>query len=444
MAQLLLTTLQREPPLVAVRARNDNKRRERSDVSGIHLPCENGYSACELRYSTGEFAGSLRKPPSCTTWVALRDGPTLRVILFQLLAIATLCGLATLAHAFVPFSGATAIAAGSGSQHTVRSRAAAPNAGGTTLWPVGRRFTTTTALTPVQVSGLTTGITTVAVATGVVAVAVGDYHSCAIVTGGAVKCWGNNGGGQLGDGSLLQRLTPVAVSGLASGVIAIAAGGAHTCALTSGGGVKCWGVNNNGQLGDNTTTQRSTPVNVSGLSSGVVAITAGEFHTCAVTSAGLVKCWGFNSNGQLGDNTNTQRPAPVAVSGIASGATAVAAGYTHTCALVSGGVKCWGLNSNGQLGDSTQTQRLTPVDVTGLTSGVASITAGASHACARLTGSGVQCWGLNQYGELGDGTFADRWAPVSVPSLTSGITSIVAGARHTCALIIRRFRRLLG
>ena len=149
--------------------------------------------------------------------------------------------------------------------------------------------------------------------------------------------------------------------------------------------MKCWGVNNNGQLGDNTTTQRSTPVNVSGLASGVVAIAAGEFHTCAVTSAGVVKCWGFNTNGQLGDNTthaasraghrqrHCQRCDGRCLPGTA-----------HTCALVSGGVKCWGSNSNGQLGDDTQTQRLTPVDVIGLTSGVTAIAAGALHTCARL------------------------------------------------------------
>ena len=105
---------------------------------------------------------------------------------------------------------------------------------------------------------------------------------------------------------------------------------------------------------------RQTPVSVSGLSSGVVAIAAGTSHTCAVLSTGAVRCWGFNTNGQLGDGTQTQRPTPVVVSGLTSGGTAVAAGGSHTCALVSGGVKCWGLNTNGQLGDGTQAQALHP------------------------------------------------------------------------------------
>jgi alpha-tubulin suppressor-like RCC1 family protein len=166
-------------------------------------------------------------------------------------------------------------------------------------------------------------------------------------------------------------------------VAAIAAGELHTCALTTGGGVKCWGLNNNGQLGDGTMTDRRTPVDVIGLASGVAAIALGEYHTCAVTMDGNMKCWGSNSYGQLGDGTTTQRLTPVAVSGLI-GVTAIAAAGTRTCALTtSGGMKCWGTNGHGQVGDGTLTERHTPVDVSGLTSGVAAITAGAvSHVCA--------------------------------------------------------------
>ena len=279
--------------------------------------------------------------------------------------------------------------------------------------------TTTTRATPAGVSGL---------AGGVSKLALGNSHSCALTSGGGAKCWGYNSYGQLGDGTTTQRTTPVDVTGLTSGVVAVAAGYYHTCALTSGGGVKCWGYNSYGQLGDGTTTQRSTPVDVSGLTSGVVALTAGYYHTCAVTSAGGVKCWGYNSNGQLGDGTTTYRSTPVDVSGLTSGVAAIAAGYYRTCAVTSGGgLKCWGSNSNGQLGDGTTTQRSTPVDVSGLTSGVVAITAGSCHTCGVTSAGGVKCWGNNSNGQLGDGTTTQRSTPVDVNGLTSGIDTVAAG-----------------
>jgi alpha-tubulin suppressor-like RCC1 family protein len=230
-----------------------------------------------------------------------------------------------------------------------------------------------------------------------------------------VKCWGANGFGQLGDGSDTQRLAPVQVSGLASGVQAIAAGGEHTCALTTGGGVKCWGANDYGQLGNNGTSAQHAPVDVSGLASGVVAISAGRFHTCAVTSGGGAKCWGANENGELGDGTQTERHVPVDVSGLASGVASIAAGQGHTCARTSGGgVKCWGSNGWGQVGDGSGSDRLTPVDVSGLTSGATSIGVGSDHSCAVATAGRVLCWGSNQYGQLGNDTNADSLAPVFV------------------------------
>jgi RHS repeat-associated protein len=287
--------------------------------------------------------------------------------------------------------------------------------------------TTTDHLTPMDVSGLTSGVT---------AIAADYYHTCALTSAGGVKCWGYNLYGQLGDGTTTMRLTPVAVSGLSSGVTAIATGYGHTCALTNTGGVKCWGANDGGALGDGTTTAHLTPAAVSGLSSGVIAIVAGASHTCALTSAGGIKCWGQNNYGQLGDGTTTARLAPVDVSGLTSGVTAIATGESHTCALTSaGGVKCWGYNYYGQLGDGTiYNQRLAPVAVSGLSSGVTAIAGGYGHTCASLSAGGVKCWGWNPYGQLGDGTTTDRSTPVAVSSLSSNVTAITAGNSHTCAL----------
>jgi alpha-tubulin suppressor-like RCC1 family protein len=150
------------------------------------------------------------------------------------------------------------------------------------------------------------------------ALATGEYHTCALTDTGGVKCWGDNEFGQLGDGTTTDRTTPVPVVGLSSGVRAIAAGGSHTCALTDAGGVKCWGDNEFGQLGDGTKIDRTTPVEVVGLSRGVRAIAAGGSHTCALTDTGGVKCWGWNWDGQLGDGTSGEgndRSTPVEVVG---------------------------------------------------------------------------------------------------------------------------------
>ena len=163
-------------------------------------------------------------------------------------------------------------------------------------------------------------------------------------------CWGDNEFGALGNGTTTNPVAPVEVAGLSNGVAAIAVGWYHTCALTAVGGIKCWGDNEYGQLGDGTTTHRRMPVEVAGLSSNVVAIAAGSSHTCALTAAGGVKCWGYNFYGQLGDGTKTDRLTPVDVFGLSSGISAIAAGGDHTCALTAaGGVKCWGDNFLGAL-----------------------------------------------------------------------------------------------
>lgn len=197
-------------------------------------------------------------------------------------------------------------------------------------------------------------------------IATGGEHTCALTRNFGVQCWGSNASGQLGDNTTLGRLNPVDVSGLGSGVSSVAAGSAHTCALTNLGGVKCWGSNASGQLGDNTTTRRLTPVDVAGLTSGISAIAAGASHTCAITEMGRIKCWGENSNGQLGDQSTVRRLTPVDVNGFAAGISEIALGSKHTCAVSNlGAIKCWGDNSGGQSGSRGNLLQPAPVNITG-------------------------------------------------------------------------------
>jgi alpha-tubulin suppressor-like RCC1 family protein len=330
-------------------------------------------------------------------------------------------------------SGVTAITAGFGHSCALVS-------GGVQCWGgdgygnLGNNSTTVTPTpVPVPVAGLASG-------SGVTAISAGLYHTCAVVNGG-VQCWGESINDNLGNNST-QSNVPVVVSGLASGsgVTALAAGWYHTCAVVNGG-VQCWGANRWGQLGNNSTTESHVPVPVSGLpsGSGVTAIAAGLDYTCAVVDGG-VQCWGDNSGGGLGNNSTTQSSVPLPVSGLASGSgvTAVAAGYAHTCAVVSGGVQCWGDNTFGALGNNSTTQSNVPVPVAGLASGsgVTAIGAGTSHTCAVVNG-GVQCWGSDQHGQLGNNSTTESNVPVAVSGLASctNVTAIGAGEFHTCAVV---------
>ena len=263
-------------------------------------------------------------------------------------------------------------------------------------------------------------------------VSAGNSHSCAVSTAGGVKCWGLS---TLSDGSTTNSAVPVDVVGLGSGVKAVSAGLGYTCAVTLAGAVKCWGDNTYGQLGNGTTTSSAVPVGVVGLGSGVVAVSAGEFHSCAVTSAGAVKCWGHNAFGEVGDGTTAQSVAPVGVVGLGSGVVAVSAGEFHSCAVtLAGAVKCWGFNAVGELGDGTTAQSVAPVGVVGLGSGVVAVSASGFHSCAVTAGGSVRCWGRNPNGELGDGTTIDSAVPVGVVGLGSGVVAVSASRSDSCAV----------
>ncbi len=218
-------------------------------------------------------------------------------------------------------------------------------------------------------------------------------------------------------------------------------GFAHTCAILRTSVVKCWGWNKYGQLGDARTTNSRLPVSVKALS-GVRSIALGFEHSCALLASGLVRCWGWNYYGQLGTGAHHDEHVPTTVRGL-SGVVQIAAGYGDTCALLRAGtVKCWGLNKFGQLGNGTTKSEATPVTVAGL-GGATSLAAGFGSTCAVLRSGAVKCWGRNQYGQLGDNTHRDQHVPVLVRGL-SGATQTALGYGHTCALLRTRTVKCWG
>ena len=263
-------------------------------------------------------------------------------------------------------------------------------------------------------------------------IALGSAHTCGLTSTGIAYCWGSNGNGQLGDGSTDNRLLPVAVSG-GHTFSMIAAGAGHTCGLTSAGAAYCWGFNMFGQLGDSSAPIHLLPVAVSGgLTFSTIA--AGAGHTCGVASGTFAAwCWGYNGNGQLGDNSTTNRPVPVAVYGGLAFST-ISAGYEHMCGLTSAGAAyCWGSNGNGQLGDNSTTRRSVPTVVSGSLT-FSSISAGSYHTCGVEADTFVAwCWGTNDYGQLGDGSTDAKSVPTLVDTNLT-FSTMAAGEAHTCAI----------
>ena len=286
---------------------------------------------------------------------------------------------------------------------------------------------------PVKVEGLLAGKTVSAISTRYL-------HSLAIADG-SVYAWGINSSGQLGDASLTDRKTPVKVAGLLAGktIKAIATGMTYSLALTSTGTLYAWGNNDSGQLGDGTTSTRATPVLVSGLlGKTVVAIAAGNFHSVAVISDGSVYAWGNNSYGQLGDGTTTNRSAPVRVIGLSGKVIKkVAAGYYHTLALaLDGTVNASGSNSSGQLGDGTNINRPTSVKLNSLAGKViADISAENDRSFAIVDDKSVMSWGENSEYQLGIGNTTSQNTPITVSALTGkNIVGISSGSHHSIAV----------
>lgn len=273
------------------------------------------------------------------------------------------------------------------------------------------------------------------------AVAAGQQHTCAVLEGGALACWGANGSGQLGPGasgttSQLPRVVFTAQ------VLAVAGGGRHTCAILGADRhVECWGANDLGQLGRGTTgAATSTPAAVGGALTNVLQLAAGANHTCALTGAGAVRCWGANAAGQSGTGTATTSVNPPGGAAIASGATAVAAGGGTSCATAAAGLLCWGANASGQTGRGTTTAALAPAPVAGLPAAgtLVAFAVGGSHACA-ATGdtTGLYCWGNDAQWQLGDGGAASPGSATAIAASAIDQQArvdglVVAGGAHTC------------
>lgn len=255
--------------------------------------------------------------------------------------------------------------------------------------------------------------------------------SLALKSDGTVWAWGENSFGQLGDGTYTDRSIPVQVSGL-SGIVQVATGWrSHCFALKSDGTVWAWGQNQYGQLGDGTSTDRGTPVQVSGLT-GVVQVSVGWYHSLALKSDGTVWVWGWNEYGQLGDGTFDARKTPFQITAL-TGIVQVAGASIHSLALKSDGtVWAWGVNTEGELGDGTTTNKKTPVRVLGL-SGVAQLANGTWHSLALKSDGTLWAWGYNAYGQLGDETSTNRKNAIRVAGL-SGITQVGAGGIHSLIL----------
>jgi alpha-tubulin suppressor-like RCC1 family protein len=308
------------------------------------------------------------------------------------------------------------------------------------------------------------------------AVATGSYHTCALLATGAVRCWGEGGAGELGhdtasnvgDGGgdpSIQDAGDVPLGGEAT---AITAGDSHTCALLSTGAVRCWGYGGDGELGHGATDNigdggGDLSIKDAGdvpLGGRATAISAGAYHTCALMVTGAVRCWGYGGDGQLGHNASTSigdgggDPSIQAAGDVPLGGTAVAitAGAFHTCALLTtGGVRCWGSGFFGQLGHDSSSNvgdgggdpSIKDVGNVPVGGTPVAVTAGNNHTCALLTTGGVRCWGLGRDGELGHDSVSnigDGGGDLSIKDagdvpVGGRASAVTGGADHTCALL---------
>jgi alpha-tubulin suppressor-like RCC1 family protein len=249
-------------------------------------------------------------------------------------------------------------------------------------------------------------------------IALGDGFGCARMKDGSVRAWGVNQSGELGDGTTGARAESVRVVAPAPVTLtAVAAGGRHVCATSADGDVYCWGSNGAGELGDGSNQDRAAPARAEGVKAKGLAL--GTHHSCALTEAADVVCWGANDAGRLG-GVSARTP-------IVHGATAIAAGGDATCAILHDrSLWCWGRVAGHGV--------LPPTRIEGLAD-VIDVALSETHVCAVRAWGGVACWGKDEEGELGDGAFTDRAAPVDVVGLTVPAREVAVGRAHSCALL---------
>jgi alpha-tubulin suppressor-like RCC1 family protein len=314
--------------------------------------------------------------------------------------------------------------------------------------------------TPVPVIGITNAVN-VTGGTSSAQDGSGPNNYCAVLTTGAIDCWGGNGNGGLGIGNSTGpsichgapcSTTPVTVSGIANASSIVSAESTSWCAILTTATVDCWGANIYGELGIGTTVDSSVPVTVSGLS-GVVSIVSDGWGYCVLLSSGVVDCWGGNLFGELGVGTTTgpntcylSQPcstSPVTPSAISHAVSLILAYRSYCVVLTSGAVECWGDNRLGQLGDGTSTGPTicasgvpcspVPVTVTGISNAV-SVDGSGSGDCAVLMTGSVSCWGANGAGELGDGTTTNSSIPVGVIGVATAAT-VIGDGNSFCAVL---------
>lgn len=262
-------------------------------------------------------------------------------------------------------------------------------------------------------------------------VSVGDLHVCGItMSTEQVKCWGTNTSGQLGDGTTTTKSSSVLSADLTP-YTQISSGGSHTCGITTTGVLKCWGDNSHGKLGDGTTANKNTPLTID-QGTNYVQVSAGQEHTCGITTTGTLKCWGYNLYGRLGDGTTTDRNSPVTIDP-GTNYTQVSASRGHTCGITTTGtLKCWGGASGGQLGYGSISSQYSPVNID-LGVQYSKIAGGSDHTCGITDNNLLKCWGYNSRGEIGDGTTTQRNLPVVI-DFGVKYTQVAGGSAHTCGI----------